>query len=151
MKKHLVLHLCLLIIGLSIMTISCDKDNDDDNNNNNPTPNPADTTSFTDARDGQKYKKVKIGNQIWMAQNLNYDTSKGCGLYNTDSSITEIYSRYYEWETAVKVCPAGWHLPSLYEWNELTDFLGGSSIAGGKMKEIDTTHWRSQNTGATNE
>ena len=49
------------------------------------------------------------------------------------------------------VCPAGWHLPSDAEWTELTDYLGGTSVAGGKLKETGTTHWASPNTGATNE
>ena len=49
------------------------------------------------------------------------------------------------------VCPVGWHLPTDNEWIEMTDFLGGSSIAGGKLKETRTTHWIEPNTGATNE
>jgi uncharacterized protein (TIGR02145 family) len=49
------------------------------------------------------------------------------------------------------VCPDGWHLPSDDEWTELTDYLGGTSDAGGKLKETGTTHWNSPNTGATNE
>ena len=49
------------------------------------------------------------------------------------------------------VCPAGWHLPSDDEWTVLTDYLGGTSVAGGKLKETGTTHWASPNTGATNE
>jgi len=49
------------------------------------------------------------------------------------------------------VCPAGWHLPSDAEWTELTDYLGGTSDACGKLKETGTTHWNGQNTVATNE
>ncbi len=49
------------------------------------------------------------------------------------------------------VCPEGWHLPSNAEWEQLIDFLGGEEIAGGKLKEADTTHWISPNEGATNE
>jgi uncharacterized protein (TIGR02145 family) len=49
------------------------------------------------------------------------------------------------------VCPTGWHLPSDAEWTELTDYLGGESVAGGKLKETGTTHWASPNFGATNE
>ena len=47
--------------------------------------------------------------------------------------------------------PSGWHLPSDAEWTEFADYLGGSSVAGGKLKEPGTTHWNSPNTGATNE
>ena len=49
------------------------------------------------------------------------------------------------------VCPDGWHLPSDAEWTELIDYLGGTSVAGGNMKETGTTHWNNPNTGATNE
>jgi uncharacterized protein (TIGR02145 family) len=49
------------------------------------------------------------------------------------------------------VCPNGWHLPSVAEWTQLTDYLGGESVAGGKLKEADFTHWLSPNEGATNE
>jgi uncharacterized protein (TIGR02145 family) len=48
------------------------------------------------------------------------------------------------------ICPDGWHLPTDAEWTILTTFLGGTSVAGGKMKETGTTHWNSPNTGATN-
>ena len=48
------------------------------------------------------------------------------------------------------VCPVGWHVPSYTEWDEITDYLGGKSVAGGKMKETGTEHWTSPNTGATN-
>ena len=53
--------------------------------------------------------------------------------------------------TVQGVCPSGWHLPSDAEWTQLTDYLGGESVAGGKLKETGTTHWLSPNTGATNE
>ncbi len=49
------------------------------------------------------------------------------------------------------VCPSGWHLPSDAEWTTLTSYLGGESVAGGKLKEAGTAHWTSPNTGATNE
>lgn len=49
------------------------------------------------------------------------------------------------------ICPDGWHIPTDDEWGDLVDYLGGSSVAGGKMKETGTTHWTPPNTGATNE
>jgi len=93
-----------------------------------PAPN-----TFTDPRDGKVYKTVKIGNQVWMAENLNYDAS-GSKCYNNDPANAEKYGRLYDWETAKKVCPAGWHLPSEEEWEILIDFVGGAEIAGTKLK-----------------
>ena len=90
------------------------------------------------------------------------------GTNVTDAKATSNYTTYgvlYNWPAAMAgsassnanpsgvqgVCPAGWHLPSDAEWTELTDYLGGESGAGGKLKETGTTHWASPNTGATNE
>jgi len=106
---------------------------------------------FTDNRDGKKYKWVRIGTQTWMAENLNYHTSTGSWCYDNKSSNCEKYGRLYNWETAKKVCPDDWYLPGDAEWTQLTGYLGGKSVAGGKLKETGTTHWNSPNTGATNE
>ena len=90
------------------------------------------------------------------------------GTNVADAKATDNYATYgvlYNWTAAMDgeassttnpsgiqgVCPAGWHLPSDAEWTELTDYLGGTSDAGGKLKETGTTHWNSPNTGATNE
>src|SRR5690554_1871565 len=90
------------------------------------------------------------------------------GTNVADAKATDNYATYgvlYNWTAAMDgeassttnpsgiqgVCPAGWHLPSLAEWTELTDYLGGTSVAGGKLKETGTTHWASPNRGATNE
>ena len=61
------------------------------------------------------------------------------------------YGVLYNWPAAMNACPTGWHLPSDAEWTELTDYLGGEGVAGGKLKEIGTTHWNTPNTDATNE
>jgi uncharacterized protein (TIGR02145 family) len=71
---------------------------------------------LTDARDGQTYKTIGIGNQVWMAENLNDATSSGSWCYNNNSKYCEQYGRLYNWETAKSVCPAGWHLPSDKDW-----------------------------------
>jgi len=105
--------------------------------------------TFTDTRDGRTYKTVIIGNQTWMAENLNYKAETGSWFYNNDSSIGAIYGRLYDWETALKVCPTGWHLPSDIEWTELADSLGNSKV-GGKMKVPGTLYWKAPNTDATN-
>ncbi len=148
-----------------------------------PTLSNPTTGSFTDSRDSTVYSWVRIGNQVWMAENLKYlpsvlvpDTgSKTTPFYYVydyngtiiaDAKAKANYTTYgvlYNWYAAMNgakssytnpsnvqgVCPKGWHLPSDPEWTELTDYLGGDSIVGGKLK--DTTLWESPNTGATNE
>jgi uncharacterized protein (TIGR02145 family) len=75
--------------------------------------------------------------------------------YNNDSaSNAGIYGALYNWwavNDSRKLCPAGWHVPADDEWTILIDYLGGASVAGGKLKETGTTLWSSPNTGATNE
>jgi uncharacterized protein (TIGR02145 family) len=102
----------------------------------------------TDA-DNNNYSIVQIGGQIWMAENLNYNTGNSW-CYDNNSSNCNTYGRLYDWQTALGACPSGWHLPGDAEWTELTDFLGGEPIAGGKMKEAGTAHWGLPNTGANN-
>ena len=128
-----------------------------------------DTTNVTDY-DGNTYKTVKIGNQIWMAENLrSTHYSDGTPIshfeYDNDSANVSIYGRLYSSQAVMKgaissninpsnvqgIAPDGWHLPSKAEWQELADYLGGLEIAGGKLKEAGTTHWIAPNTGATNE
>jgi uncharacterized protein (TIGR02145 family) len=131
---------------------------------------------LTDSRDGNIYNTVKIGNQWWMAENLKYLPSvvgPGTGSKTTpyyyvygyngrvvaDAKTTSNYTTYgvlYNWPAVNPsgvqgVCPTGWHLPSDAEWTELTDYLGGESGAGNKLKETGTTHWNSPRAGATNE
>jgi len=105
--------------------------------------------TVTDSRDGQVYPTVKIGDQCWLQKNMNYQTGNSW-CWDNNTSNCDTYGRLYDWETALGVCPSGWHLPSDNEWTVLTDFLGGYKIAGGKMKEAGTTHWLSPNTEATN-
>jgi len=121
---------------------------------------------------GQTYHTVKIGNQCWFKENLNVGTridgsqnqdptnqtiEKYC--YADNESNCDTYGGLYQWDELMKnstksgvkgICPDGWHIPTDGEWTILTDFLGGESVAGGKMKEAGYVHWDSPNTGATN-
>jgi uncharacterized protein (TIGR02145 family) len=107
--------------------------------------------SFTDPRDKKVYKTVKIGTQIWLAENLAYKPESGFWAYNNDTNNIAKHGYLYNWVTAKKACPPGWHLPSDKEWKILVTYLGGEGVAGGKIKESGTSHWQSPNTGATNE
>ncbi|MFH1197290.1 MAG: FISUMP domain-containing protein [bacterium] len=128
-----------------------------------------DTSTVTDY-DGNKYKTIKIGNQIWMAENLrSTHYSDGTPIsyfeYDNDTANVSIYGRLYSSQAVMKgaassntnpsnvqgIAPDGWHLPSKAEWQELADYLGGLETAGGKLKEAGNSHWVAPNTGATNE
>jgi len=92
-------------------------------------------TKFTDPRDGKQYKTVKIGEQVWMAENLNWE---GAGIwYNNSPLFGNVLGRLYTWKEAMKVAPPGWHLPTDEEWQQLIDFAGGNDIAGEKLKAKD--------------
>ena len=121
--------------------------------------------TFRDTRDGHVYKTVTIGNQTWMAENLAYDAGTGCYAYDNDESNVAIYGRLYKWNTAMAggttpgaqgISPAGWHIPTIAEWEELVIYLDRQDVAGGKMKTTGTIQegtglWVYPNTAATNE
>ena len=126
--------------------------------------------------DNQHYPVVKIGNQIWMATNLkttafrngdligttnpaNLPTSthfepKYQWAFNGNVSNADTFGRIYTWYAINdnrQVCPSGWHVPTDVEWTELTDFLGGLNVAGGKLKESGYNHWFSPANSGTDE
>jgi uncharacterized protein (TIGR02145 family) len=130
--------------------------------------------------DGNVYKTVTIGTQIWMAENLKTTrfnngseiklanieandwanhtvagatTPAYCWLYDSASVYKNRYGAFYNGFTVKngKLCPAGWHVPSDQDWTILAAYLGGEGIAGGKLKESGTTNWNAPNNGATNE
>jgi uncharacterized protein (TIGR02145 family) len=76
--------------------------------------------------------------------------------YSNLTAVSSTYGRLYNWyvidpTNTKKVCPNGWHVTTDAEWTTLQNYLGGETLAGGKLKETGTTHWTSPNTGATNE
>lgn len=143
------------LISILILLISCNK-----------TGNPGD----------DDYKSIMINSRTWMLKNLSVDFYKNgdpiryCSTdadwkdaaakkegawcwYNNDSKNGEIYGRLYNWYAVADprgLAPTGWHIPSDAEWTELSEFLGSDSVSGGKLKEIDTLHWKAPNFGATN-
>ena len=122
--------------------------------------------------DGNSYNSVTIGSQTWMQENLrttrfnngvaipttflsvNNDTNALYQwAYDDDTSNIKTYGRLYTWLVAISndnICPMGWRVPDQSDWDTLRNFLGGDSIAGGKMKESGTTHWVVSDSTVTN-
>lgn len=135
-----------------------------------PCPDVPTVTDYN----GNVYSTVQIGSQCWMRENLRvrnfndgipiqyitidsiwnrlYITQAParCWYQNDSMANAELYGALYSWYAVGtgKLCPPGWHVPTLSEWEDLQDYLGGQNMAGGSMKA--TTHWDCPNTGATN-
>ena len=117
----------------SIRCIKADSSTVPDKADSSTVPDDA-KGSMIDPRDGQSYSTVKIGEQTWMAENLNYETENSC-CYNDSSAYCEKYGRLYAWDAAVEACPSGWHLPSESEFKALLSSVDKSKSA----KELKTT------------
>jgi uncharacterized protein (TIGR02145 family) len=123
---------------------------------------------------GNVYKTIVIGTQEWMAENLktniyrngdqivnltNYtqwsELITGAWVFlNNDGQYDCPYGKLYNWFAVTdprNLCPTGWHVPTDSEWSTLTDYLGGISVAGGKMKTAGTQYWNGPNMNTTNE
>jgi uncharacterized protein (TIGR02145 family) len=114
--------------------------------------------------DGNIYKTVYIGEQLWMAEDLKvtkyrdgstipliiYDDSTGWPSILTDMRLSEMHYNHKVIQNSKNICPIGWHIPSNNEWRRLIDFIGGKE-SGGKLKEVGTLNWREPNSGASNE
>ena len=161
-----------LIAGV-LLIFSCKKES------NNSTPNTVINSNYITVTDieGNKYNTVVIGTQTWMKENLkvskfnegtnipgvtdnrqwsNLTTGAWCN-YNNNDSLGKVYGKLYNWYVISptmngnkNVCPIGWHIPTDVEWKILSDFLGGDTIAGGKMKDASLMNWKSPNTNANN-
>ena len=150
---------CLLLV-VSYITVSCKKDSESNN-------------TVKDI-EGNVYHIVKIGTQVWMNENLkstkyndgtsihlvaddmdwaNLNSAGFCWYDNDSISYKNDYGALYNWNAVNtgKLAPVGWHIASDEDWTTLTTYLGGDSVAGGKLKEKGTSHWAVPNTGATNE
>jgi len=145
----------------------------------NPTPSveASEVPQYVMDIDSNTYKVVKIGKQVWMAENLKTtrlndgtiipfvpEDKQWLGLktpalcwyndgpfLNDSARYVSTYGFLYNWHAVNtgKLCPDGWHVPSAYEWEELHAYLG--IYAGGKMKESGTQHWNSTSPEVTNE
>ena len=158
----------LILVLILILTYNCSK-------KVVPILKPTPGDPVTDI-DGNVYNTVIIGTQKWMAENLkvtryrNGDTIPNvtdttwltlktgayCWYNNTNDTAAykATYGALYNWYSVVdgrNLAPVGWHIPTDDEWTTLTTFLGGDSIAGGKLKETGTLHWYNPIAGTNNE
>lgn len=163
-RNKICAYLLFQLLIFILIFCSCKKN---DNNGNGSNGTVIDI-------DGNSYHTVTIGSQVWMVENLkttkyndgnliplitdsitwgNQSTPGYSWYENNSATYKNTYGALYNWYTVNtgKLCPDGWHVPTLQEFRTLIHFLGDTLQAGGKMKEMGTTHWYSPNNGATNE
>lgn len=159
MKNHLSRAVAVAFVLLALATSSCKKES--------PAAEP---TTVTDI-DGNTYAVVKICGKFWMAENLKttryndgaaiptnltnaqWDaaTTGAFAIYDAAEANNATYGKLYNWFAASggKLAPTGWHVATEAEWKELVTCLGGSGVAGGKMKAVSPL-WNTPNVGADN-
>ncbi len=168
MKKSQFSAVFLIVISIMILT-ACKKQDD--------SASAFETGNIMDV-EGNSYKTIKIGNQWWMAENLKVTryrngepvtnitsnaewialiTPAYCSYNNDYDTYGKVKGLLYNWYVVdpssngnKNIAPEGWHIPTNADFSTLVNCLGGLAIAGGKMKEVGTSHWSSPNTGATN-
>ena len=167
--KHTIYYSLLLIILLNVIACEGDEPEIPGNPLNGRTTavfNPDKNYGTMTDIDGNMYKTIVIGNQIWMAENLrvtkfqNGDTIPNitdneewaalttgayCNYNNTNNLDTiATYGRLYNWYAVAdtrQIAPKGWRVPGIADWLELIEYLGGDSIASKHLKEVGTYHW----------
>jgi uncharacterized protein (TIGR02145 family) len=107
--------------------------------------------TIADSRDGQTYGTIQIGSAWWMSENLNYNSPSGSYCFEDNSTRCDTYGKLYTWDAAMQACPTGWHLPTVTEFETMVNVIGGTEIAGGKLKDNELLIWKDVNIGATNE
>jgi uncharacterized protein (TIGR02145 family) len=159
--------LSVIICAFLMFTSGCSKDNND---KPKTVFNPELSYSQLFDKDSNAYKTITIGHQTWMAENLKVTKyNDGTAILNVTDALEwdalnigaycnyenlesndSIYGRLYNWHAvnSGKLCPKGWHVPTNADWDTLINFVGGDSLAGGKLKA--TAFWVSPNSWADN-
>ncbi|MBC2839867.1 fibrobacter succinogenes major paralogous domain-containing protein [Robiginitalea sp. SC105] len=165
MSKHSwVLLIVLFVLPFVYSGCSSDSSADTDSTITEPPPPPPPPPTggidpVTDI-DGNVYPTVKIGDQIWMAKDLEANRFRDgtdipvlSGDDWSNATTPARNSNLYNGYAIVKgdLCPDGWHLPTTAEWITLVETVGGEEVAGGKLKATGTTVWTEPNAGATDE
>jgi uncharacterized protein (TIGR02145 family) len=141
MKTNRFLATAAISVALAFTFTGCtdDSGSDEDNNGGVSSSSGGGTTTPSSSSSGSTGGAcdpsiaVQIGSQCWMKKNLDIEMEDSW-CYENDPANCETYGRLYDWETALTVCPSGWHLPSDEEWQTLVDFAGGEETAGTKLK-----------------
>lgn len=102
----------------------------------------AEMGTFVDTRDGTEYKTCKIGNQVWLAENLKFELdSDDCVAYDEDYQYFDKYGYLYSEKGLKEAIPEGWHLPSKKEWETMVRFAKKDSRCKDVLSVIASEEW----------